>query len=118
MTPSASLTVISKPLEAMVYIDGREVGTTPVTLQHLDPGRCELVLVKDGHPRTARTIHLKPGSKRVLEIELGTKAEDEAAGPGRAEGSRAGPPAPEGMPLEVRLVFTMLKDDLIKRREG
>ncbi|MHC4505352.1 MAG: LamG domain-containing protein, partial [Planctomycetota bacterium] len=83
-------------------------------LQHLDPGRRELVLVKDGYPKTARTVDLKPGSKGVLEVELGTGGGTEPAGPGRAEGSRGGPSAPKGVPLKVQLVFTVLKDAAAK----
>ena len=108
--PSATLTVISDPLEATVYIDGREVGKTPVTLVHLEPGRRTLVLLKDGYARTARSVVLEPGGERVVEVKLGAAAGDEAVRPA-AGGSVA--QASKPVPVEVQLILTMLRDAVV-----
>jgi hypothetical protein len=107
--PSATLTVISDPLEATVFIDDRDVGKTPVTLEHLDPGGHKLILLKDGYPRTARSVVLESGAERVLEVKLGVPGEDETARPA-SSGAAAQAEAPAPVPVEVQLILTMLKE--------
>ncbi len=84
--PGASLTIISDPLEATVYLDEKEHGETPTTIEGLLPGRHHLLLLKAGLPRTTRSIILAAGEERVLEIKLGTaqaqaQAEEETTPP-------------------------------------
>ena len=109
--PSATLTIVSEPLEATVVLDGREVGKTPLTLEHLDPGEHSLLLLKDGHPRTARSVVLGPGDERVLEVKLGTARLDETERPAAGESVAE---AAKSVPVEVQLIFTMLKDTVAK----
>ncbi|MHC4251684.1 MAG: PEGA domain-containing protein [Planctomycetota bacterium] len=79
--PGASLTIISDPLEATVYLDKREHGKTPITIEGLQPGEHALLLLKAGSPRTARTIILAAGEERVLEVKLGTAQPEEETRP-------------------------------------
>jgi hypothetical protein len=79
--PGSSITVISDPLEATVYLDTKEHGKTPITIDGLPPGKHALLLLKAGFPRSARTIILAAGEERVLEVKLGTAEEDEEAKP-------------------------------------
>ncbi|MHC4249953.1 MAG: LamG-like jellyroll fold domain-containing protein [Planctomycetota bacterium] len=109
--PSATLTIVSEPLEATVFMDNQEVGKTPLTLEDLAPGRHQLILLKEGHPRTARSVVLKPGAERVLEVKLGTTGEDETKRP--AAGASVAQAA-KSVPIEVQLIFTMLKDAVAK----
>ncbi|MHC4506455.1 MAG: PEGA domain-containing protein, partial [Planctomycetota bacterium] len=111
--PSATLTIISEPLEATVILDGRDAGKTPTTLDKLQPGEHSLILLKDGHPRTARTVLLEPGSERVLEVKLGTAGGDEAARPAAGK-EAAKSQAPGRVPVEVQLILTMLKETVAK----
>ena len=74
---SATLTIISDPLEATVILDGRDVAKTPVTLEHLDAGEHSLVLLKDGSPRTERSVVLEAGGERVFEVKLRTAGSEE-----------------------------------------
>jgi len=111
--PSATLTIVSEPLEATVFLDGRDAGKTPLTLEDLQPGEHRLILLKDGHARTARTVVLKPGSERVLEVKLGTAGGDEAVRPAAGrEAAKAH--APGRVPVEVQLILTMLKETVDK----
>jgi len=113
--PSATLTVVSEPLEATVILDGREVGKTPLTLEQLQPGEHSLLLLKEGHPRTARSVVLKPGDERVLEVKLGTAGSEEAndetklPAPGESVAQAA-----KSVPVEVQLILTMLKEAVDK----
>ena len=109
--PSATLTIVSEPLEATVILDGREVGKTPLTLEHLEPGEHSLILLKDGHPRTARSVVLESGGERVLEVKLGTAGGDDTPRP--APGKEAAKAA-KSVPVEVQLIFTMLKETVAK----
>ena len=110
--PGASLTVISDPLEATVYLDQRERGKTPVTIDGLLPGRHALLLLKAGPPRAARTIVLAAGEERVLEVKLGTAEEDEEPAP--AQKADAGGRSEESTPAEVQEILTTLRDAVAK----
>jgi hypothetical protein len=92
--PGASLTVISDPLEATVYLDKREHGNTPITIEGLLPGRHHLLLLKKDFPGTTRTIVLVAGEERVLEVKLGTAQAEEETGPAA---KRPASRAPEAM---------------------
>jgi len=110
---SASLTILSEPLEATVFLDNQEVGKTPLTLEDLAPGRHQLILLKDGHPRTARTVVLKPGAERVLEVKLGAAGEDETEHVTQGDASTKAQAA-KSVPVEVQLILTMLKEAVDK----
>ncbi|MHC4251394.1 MAG: PEGA domain-containing protein [Planctomycetota bacterium] len=119
--PGASLTVISDPLEATVYLDQMEHGKTPISIDGLPPGKHELLLLKAGFPRTARSIVLVAGEERVLEVKLGTAEEDEEPAP--AQEVDADSRAEDDVPVEVQLILTMLqqaaaKGDLAKTRKS
>jgi hypothetical protein len=75
--PGASITVISDPLEAAVYLDRTGHGKTPITIDGLPPGEHALLLLKAGFPRTTKTIFLTAGEARVLEIKLGAEEEED-----------------------------------------
>ncbi|MHC4505803.1 MAG: PEGA domain-containing protein, partial [Planctomycetota bacterium] len=111
--PSASLTIVSEPLEATVFLDNQEVGKTPLTLEDIAPGRHQLVLLKDGHPRTVRSVVIEPGSERVLEVRLGTTGGDESARPATGKGTAKAQAAGRA-PVEVQLILTMLKEAVEK----
>ncbi|MHC4251685.1 MAG: PEGA domain-containing protein [Planctomycetota bacterium] len=80
--PTATLTVVSDPLEATVFLDRAELGRTPFTKTGIPPGSHRLLLLKEGCPRMRRKVALKPGEERVLEVKLRT--EESAAGTGEA----------------------------------
>jgi hypothetical protein len=88
--PNASLTVISDPLEATVFINNTDVGKTPITIDDLAPGRHHLLLLKTGHPRTVRDIVLKPGAQVTVDIKLGTAQEAKTGARAPAEKDSTG----------------------------
>jgi hypothetical protein len=110
--PGASLTVISDPLEATVYLDQREHGKTPITIDGLLPGRHALLLLKAGFPRAARTIVLAAGEERVLEVKLGTADEDEEPAPARK--ADVGGRSEENTPAEIQAILATLRDAVVK----
>jgi serine/threonine-protein kinase len=53
---SGPLQVDSSPAGATVWLDGTEVGTTPLTLEDLAPGEHEIAVVKDGFVRATELV--------------------------------------------------------------
>ena len=68
--PTATLTVITEPLEAEVHIDRKLMGRSPVTLEGLPAGEREIIVYLDGYTRVAQRHILKPGKSSVVEIAL------------------------------------------------
>lgn len=68
--PKASLTVVTEPFEAAVRLDRRERGLSPLTIEDIEPGEHELILMKEGFEQLVRKVDLAPGEKRVVEVRL------------------------------------------------
>ncbi|MCC5863454.1 MAG: PEGA domain-containing protein [Gammaproteobacteria bacterium] len=66
----AVLRVESSPSGAMVYLDGRLAGLTPVRLTGLTPKHSRLELRLDGHEPQRADLHLRPGEDRLYETRL------------------------------------------------
>ncbi|MHC4199592.1 MAG: PEGA domain-containing protein [Planctomycetota bacterium] len=71
--------VSSRPKDATVFVDGKERGLTPVTVEGLSTGKHEVRVVLEGYKPWTKTIQLRPGS-RIVTATL-TTAGDSAAGP-------------------------------------
>ncbi len=69
----ASLTILSDPLEAEVYINGELMGTTPLILSDLEPGTLKIKLVKDEYEYEG-AIAVEAEAKTKVEFILGKKA--------------------------------------------
>ncbi|MBE2253714.1 MAG: PEGA domain-containing protein, partial [Myxococcus sp.] len=65
----ASLRVETTPPGALVTLDGKEAGLTPVTAP-LPTGRHEVTVALAGFAREARTVSLAAGEERVERLEL------------------------------------------------
>jgi len=72
--PKASLTVITEPLEAEVYVDRTKRGNSPVTIGDLEAGPHELTVYLPGYERTSREVKLPPGGEEIVEIKLAKAA--------------------------------------------
>ncbi len=66
----AFLTLRSKPPGAAVYIDGAEVGVTPLSRHELPPGPHKLSLVLDGYEEIAGDIELSSKENKQLRFPL------------------------------------------------
>jgi formylglycine-generating enzyme required for sulfatase activity len=66
----SSLKVMSEPMEADIYLNGKKVGTTPQILRDLLVGEYELELRKNGYGKSRRTIEVKQGEITDVQIEL------------------------------------------------
>jgi hypothetical protein len=65
----AVLTVQGTP-RAMMYMDGREIGRTPLTLGDLEPGARRLRAQAEGHESWEGTVVLEPGGAARLDYRL------------------------------------------------
>ncbi|HJO56472.1 MAG TPA: PEGA domain-containing protein, partial [Candidatus Scalindua sp.] len=73
---SGSINVKSSPENAKIYIDGREVGTTPTTLSSIPIGAHEIDVKIDGHEGWNKSIIIKKEKElslnAVLQINIGS----------------------------------------------
>lgn len=63
------LEVRSEPAEARVTIDGRERGSTPLTLRDVAPGDYEVVLERAGW-KSAQLVRVEPGGRAQLVVPI------------------------------------------------
>lgn len=62
--------VQTDPIGAMVYLDGKPVGTSPCEVRSLTSGSHELKIIKEGYKTWKETITIEPGKRSDLNIEL------------------------------------------------
>ncbi len=67
--PMAALKILSAPSGALVYLEGRVVGETPLELE-LSPGRYEIKLTRPGYEDWSQRVTLKDKSAIALEARL------------------------------------------------
>lgn len=70
---------------AMVFLDGRSLGSTPLGDQELAPGTHSLILVNpELDVRRSFTVKLRPGERKTFAVTLGAKRQaDSRSAPGR-----------------------------------
>jgi hypothetical protein len=65
-----ALTVHSEPEGAAVYVDGRFVGQTPVTLDAVTAGDHRVVVAKDGYLENRRLVRVARGQIEAVRVRL------------------------------------------------
>ena len=60
----------TNPRDATVWLDNDYVGSTPLSLDELDPGTYRLRIEKDGYYPVRRWIEIKDGTTLAMEIDL------------------------------------------------
>lgn len=68
--PSAKLRVDSEPQGAVVYIDGKETGRTPVVLERIQAGKRKVTLSHPGFREWSAEVELAPGEERTITADL------------------------------------------------
>jgi len=68
--PDEALTIRTDPSGATVWINNKDLGTTPFGSSELDPGRYRLRLEKEGYYEEIRWIEVPSNGSLVLEIDL------------------------------------------------
>jgi len=64
------LMVESEPAGAVVYVDGRFAGQTPLTLPTVDAGAHRVRVVHDGFLENSRLVTIKSGARAMLQTQL------------------------------------------------
>src|SRR5262245_62155808 len=67
---AGSLRVDSEPAGAVVYIDGRQTGETPLTLDTLPEGVHRVRLVRSGYLDNVRLVTIKSGARADVRTQL------------------------------------------------
>ena len=65
-----TLTVVTVPDKARVYINGEPRGESPLTLEDLRPGAYSVRVTKRGHADAQRTVRVDRGEEVIEELEL------------------------------------------------
>jgi hypothetical protein len=99
--PKSSLTILSTPVGATVYLDGRQAGTTPLVID-LAPGTYRVKVARPGYTPAVRTVELGVGEATV-EVTLAalTPRPPPRSSPPPAAVRRAAPPPPPARPPEA-----------------
>lgn len=90
---SGVLEVHTEPAKAKVTIDGRERGSTPLTLRDVAPGSYQVVVERGGFKST-QTVRVEPGTTAQLVVPMsrGAEARPAAPPPGGEAATAAEPP--------------------------
>ena len=65
--------IVTDPMEAAVYVDGKKQGTSPVTIKDLLIGKHELTIHKDGYEPFEKSIYVEEDETLTLHPELQKK---------------------------------------------
>jgi PKD repeat protein len=87
---AGSINVSSDPPGALVYVDGRAAGETPLMVDKLTAGDHRVRLVKDGYLENARLVTVAPKKAGELKVTLTRAAHDDAAAVGQVTGGGGG----------------------------
>src|SRR5207247_11066463 len=89
-----TVTVISDPPDAAVYVDGQFAGRTPLTLARVEAGDHRVRVVKDGYLENGRTLPVSAGRTASLQLTLTAST----AGPAIASTDQTGRGISRGPP--------------------
>ncbi len=83
-----SMTLTSTPSDAVVYVDGKKVGTSPVIVNELLVGTHTIRLEKDGYDNQEKTVQIAENQESILDFTL-TKTVAKAPVPSATSQGRA-----------------------------
>jgi PKD domain/PEGA domain len=67
---AGTITVVSDPADAAVYVDGQFAGRTPLTIERLRAGDHRVRVVKDGYLENGRIVAVGTGKSASLHLRL------------------------------------------------
>jgi len=67
---NAKLTILSTPRYATIYINGEEIGTSPLDRLELEPGEYTITIEKEGYETTEEKVTLEPGKAKTVTVVL------------------------------------------------
>lgn len=73
-----SLDIVSKPHNAIVMIDGKEMGTTPLTVSQLIEGEHQMVVSSEGYTKATRTINIVENESAMVEVSLSKASQNKS----------------------------------------
>jgi len=71
-----SAVITSQPSNALVFLDGKPSGQTPLTLDHLEPGKVyQVEMWHEGYEHAKQEIKIKPGRDEQVRVTLQKETE-------------------------------------------
>jgi len=83
---AGTLTVVSEPAGAAVFVDGQFAGHTPIDVKDLVPGDHRVRLVKDGFLENGRIVNVAAGKAGTLQVRLTARSASGAPSQGQPGG--------------------------------
>jgi hypothetical protein len=71
---TGSIMIDSEPTKAHIFLNGKEVGTTPETISVLDPGKYNVEVKLDGYEVWSKSTKVKIGKESILKAALQIKS--------------------------------------------
>ena len=65
-----SLDIVSEPYNAVVIIDGKEMGKTPLTVFQLIEGEHQMVVSLDGYTKATRTVNIVENESAMVKVSM------------------------------------------------
>jgi serine/threonine-protein kinase len=78
---AAKLRVLSEPANAVVRVDGKPVGTTPLDSLEVAPGRHEVRLERQGYSAASQTVNGRAGEAVEVSLRLNPQPQDPRSTP-------------------------------------
>ena len=63
---TSSISVDSNPADAVIYLDGEEVGTTPDTVRSIIPGTHEVEIRMNGYETWSEIVNVEPDEEKGI----------------------------------------------------
>ena len=73
-----SLDIVSEPYKAIVKIDGKEMGTTPLTVSQLIEGEHQMVVSLEGYTNVTRTVNIVENESAMVKVSLNKASQNKS----------------------------------------
>src|SRR5687767_14840510 len=76
---TGTLSIVSDPVGALAYVDGRAIGQTPIDVLRLTAGDHRVRLVKDGYLENGRLVTVSRGKTHKVHVRMTAHPDAERA---------------------------------------
>jgi hypothetical protein len=118
LSSSGLFEIATRPEGVTVYLDGEEVGVTPLKLDGIEPGEHRVGLVKDGYALLVREVDTRDGSKGVVDAKLKSGGAAVTVKTGSPSGTASLDGVPLGTGATLKTEATRGGYDLVVSAEG
>ena len=111
---TGELRVTSDPAGAQVLLDGRRIGTTPLSIEGVRPGQHAVTVERTGYESVARPVTIRPGGVFETVVDLRPSGEVASQAPPAARPERPRPAPRPAPPTRQEPVGTGVVEILVR----